>query len=70
MPKIKLVSASKVDIKPFILEKFNLNQDKSSKIEKVSKKELEDIANELGLAFSKEDLVFTKKILRAYLERR
>lgn len=70
MKTIKVVKASKTEIKPFVLDNFILDKAKTNKIEKISKKELAQIAQDLNVSYTKKELIFAKKILTAYLDKK
>lgn len=67
MKKIEIVKANEVEVKPFLLDDFTQNKVKHSMMKKVTKKELKHLANDLGLACDDAQIVFTKKLLNAYL---
>lgn len=71
MKTIEIAKGCDFEIKPFVLEVFT--QDEASGVtmyemrEKITKKELKDVANDLGLEYDNADIVFAKKLLNAYL---
>lgn len=67
MKKVEVVKANEVEVNPFILDDFTQHKDQHSMIKKVTKKELRNLADDLGLAYDDTQIVFTKKILSAYL---
>ena len=78
MKSVSVVKGSKVSIKPFLLKDFlskgfsnDASKRKKSTItsEKVTKKSLRLLAEELGLDYSDKEIAFTKKIMTAYLKR-
>jgi len=62
-----MVKASEVEVKPFVLDDFTQDKATHGSIKKVSKKELRTLANDLGLKYEESDIVFTKKMITAYL---
>jgi len=70
MKMLKVISAPKQEINPFVLEDFTLDKVKTSKIEKISKKYVKELAKELALSYDNKSLTFAQKILTAYLEKR
>ena len=74
MRKIEVVNPSEVEVKPFILNKFIQKKEPIIKNEqennKVSKKVLKQLAKELDLDYSDEQLKSSKKLFEAYLAKR
>ncbi len=62
-----MVKANEVEVKPFLLDDFTQDEVKQSMIKKVTKKELKNLADDLGLAYDDAKIVFAKKLLSAYL---
>ena len=62
-----MVKAHEVEVKPFILDDFTQDKVQQSMMNKVTKKELKNLADDLGLAYDDAQIVFTKKLLSAYL---
>jgi len=78
MKSVRVVKSSEVSIKPFLLKDFllkdflddSVKRKKSDvKSEKVTKKFLKLLADELGLNYNDKEIAFTKKIMTAYLKR-
>ena len=67
MKKVEVVKADEVEVKPFILDDFTQHKVRHSMMNKVTKKELKKLANDLGLVYDDAQIVFTKKLLSAYL---
>ena len=65
-----LVKAEEVEIKPFHLENFTQNGTKSSVTQKVTKKELRNLAKKIGLSYSDEEIASIKKLVEAYMVKR
>ncbi|WP_373033058.1 hypothetical protein [Sulfurovum sp.] len=67
MKKIEIVKANEVEIEPFILSDFIQHKAAHSMMKKVTKKELKHLADNIGLVYDDAQIVFTKKLLSAYL---
>lgn len=67
MKKVEIVKAGEIEVKPFILDDFIQHKDPHSMMNKITKKELKKLADDLGLAYDDAQIVFTKKLLSAYL---
>ena len=64
-----MVKASEVKVKPFVLDDFIQDKETHGSIKKVTKKELRTLAGNLGLKYVDSDIVFTKKLMTAYLKK-
>ena len=64
-----IVKKSEVEVKPFILDDFTQDKETHGSIKKVTKKELRNLAENLGLKYEDSDIVFTKKIMTAYFKK-
>ncbi len=69
MKKVSVVKSSEVKVKVFKLSDFTQSKETSATIEKITKKELKQIADSLGLNYDDMQIQFTKKILTAYMEK-
>jgi len=69
MKKVMVVKSSEVEIKPFILDHFIQDKEPYATMNKVSKKELKELAEELGLHADESHLTFAKKLFNAYIKR-
>ena len=67
MKKIEVLKAHEVEVKPFVLDDFIQKNLKDDMIEKVTKKELKHLADELGLVYDDAQIIFAKKLLNAYV---
>ena len=67
MKKVEVVKADEVEVKPFILDDFTQPKVQHSMMNKITKKELKKLADDLGLAYDDAKIVFAKKLLSAYL---
>ena len=67
MKKVEIVQADKIEVKPFSLDDFTQHKVQHSMMDKVTKKELKKLADDLGLAYDDAQIVFTKKLLNAYI---
>ncbi len=70
MKKVEVVKANEVEVTPFVLQDFIANDTETSASVSVTKKELKLLAKELGLAYDDEHIVFTKKLINAYMKKR
>ena len=68
MKKVLIVKASEIKVKPFVLDDFTQDKETDGTMKKVSKKELRTLADNLGLMYKDSDIVFTKKMISAYLK--
>ena len=77
MKKVEVVKNSQVKVKPFVLQNFiqpkempatmkNMFTKKTSK--RVSKKELKNLADALGISYDDTQISFSKKLLNEYLK--
>jgi len=69
LKKILIVKKSEVEVKPFILDDFTQDKETHGSIKKVTKKELRNLAENLGLKYEDSDIVFTKKMMTAYFKK-
>jgi hypothetical protein len=67
LKKVEIVKANEVEVKPFSLDDFTQHKVQYSMMNKVTKKELKNLADDLGLEYDDAQIVFTKKLLSAYL---
>jgi hypothetical protein len=67
LKKVEIVKANEVEVTPFILDDFTQPKVEHSMMNKITKKELKNLADDLGLAYDDAQIVFTKKLLSAYL---
>lgn len=70
MKRVEVLKADEVEVKPFILDAFIPGQTACSSMKKVTKKELRKLAEELDLAYDEAQIVFAKKLMNAYMEKR
>ncbi len=70
MKKISVVKSTEVEVKPFMLDDFIQVKQKHVSIEKITKKTLKKIADDLELDYNDKEIVFTKKLITAYLKDR
>lgn len=67
MKRVEVLRACEIEVKPFILDDFIPHKVAYSSRNKVTKKELRNLAEDLGLAYDDAKIVFAKKLLSAYL---
>jgi hypothetical protein len=63
---VTVVKADEVEVKPFLLQDFIQIKEIDSSMKKVSKKELKNLAESLGMTYTDEQIIFTKKLITAY----
>jgi len=68
--KVLLVSADEVNIRSFELERFIRRPGEKEQQSKVSKKVLKNVAKELGLHYSDEEIHNIKKLIEVYRDKR
>ncbi len=68
MKKVEVVKSSEVEIKPFLLKDFTQNKEMRVTMKKVSKKELKNLADLLGLSYDETQITFSTKLLNEYLK--
>lgn len=68
MKRVDVVRAEGLEIIPFDLNRY-LDGLTASTYEKISKKKVRAMADELGLGYDESHIVFAKKLLSAYLKR-
>lgn len=64
-----MVKASEIKVKAFALDDFTQDKETDGTMKKVSKKELRTLADNLGLIYEDADIIFTKKMMIAYLKK-
>jgi len=67
--KVEVVRAEEVEVKPIELHRFTVRYARDRISGKVSKKELKEIAEDLGLAYDDTQISFAKKLMNAYMEK-
>jgi hypothetical protein len=70
LKKAEVVNVKEVEIKPFNVSDFTHSKENLLHIENVSKKELKRLAKESGLQYSDREILFSKKLIEAYLAKR
>ena len=61
-----MVKADEVEVKPFLLKDFTQAIETHSSMKKVTKKELKNLAESLGMKYTDEQIGFAKKLITAY----
>ena len=67
MKRVSVVKMNDVEVQPFVLENFAKAEKSHSQFKKVTKKELKNLAEGLGMQYTEEKIEFTKKLITAYL---
>ncbi len=70
MKKAKIVTSDEVNVQTFVLSDFIKDKAPRDTMAKVSKQELKSLAQTLGLIYDDSQIVFAKKLLSAYLQRK
>jgi len=70
LKKVNVIKSTEVEVKPFMLDDFIQVKQKHVSIEKITKKTLKKIADDLELDYNDKEIVFTKKLITAYLKDR
>ena len=65
MKKVAILKSDNLKIEPFCLDKVS----HMSSLQKVSKKEIKELADRLNIEYDHTHISFAKKILNAYLEK-
>jgi len=65
LKKVAILDAKDLDIEPFSLDKVMHTKTSCN----VSKKEIKELADELGIEYDSTHIAFAKKILNVYLKR-
>lgn len=66
MKRVRVVKADEVEIRPFHVKDFIQNKETYASMNKVTKKELKNLAESLGMPYTDEQIGFTKKLIIAY----
>ena len=61
-----MIKADKVEVKPFLLKDFAQAKEIPSSMKKITKKELKNLAESLGMVYTDEQIGFAKKLITAY----
>ncbi len=61
-----VVNANDVEVKPFLLKDFTQDKEIHSSMKKVTKKELKNLAESLGMKYTDTEIGFAKKLITAY----
>ncbi|WP_041672760.1 hypothetical protein [Sulfurovum sp. NBC37-1] len=69
MKKVTVVRAEEVEVKPIDLHLFTVQGVEKKLCKRVSKKELKEIAENLGLSYDDIQISFAKKLMNAYMEK-
>jgi len=66
LKRVTVVKTDEVEVKPFFLKDFIQDKETDSSMKKVTKKELKNLAESLGMEYTDEQIGFTKKLIVAY----
>jgi len=64
-----VVRAEEVEVKPIDLHLFTVQSVEQKMCKRVSKKELKEIAEHMGLSYNDSQISFAKKLMNAYMEK-
>ena len=67
MKKVEVIKAHEVEVQPFSLDDFTRDDEKQNMTGNISKKELKQLAEDIGLSYNEAQIMFAKKLLNAYL---
>jgi len=66
LKRVTVVKADEVEVKPFLLKDFTHDKEIQRSMKKVTKKELKNLAESLGMKYTDEQIGFAKKLITAY----
>ena len=69
MRKVEVVKAHEVEVKPLDLSQFTNEYTQRKPLKTLTKKEIREMANVLGLSYDETQIAFTKKLMNAYIEK-
>jgi len=67
--KVEVVNANEVEVKPLDLKQFIMKDTQSNAMKSVSKREIKEMAEILGLSYDDSQIAFTKKVMNAYIKK-
>jgi hypothetical protein len=68
MKRVEVINPAGVKVSPFILDEFMAPEETFSQPEKVTKKALRAIADELEIPYDESHIEFAKKVINAYIK--
>jgi hypothetical protein len=66
---VEVVNANEVEVKPFDFKQFIIKDTQSKAMKSVSKREIKEMAETLGLSYDDSQIAFTKKLMNAYIKK-
>ncbi len=63
-----MLKATKVEVKPFILEDFIDYKEQAVYIKKIEKSNIKTLAKALNLEYDNDKIVFAQKLINAYID--
>ena len=69
MKKVSVVRAEEATVKPFDLKAFVMPPIQKESLNPVTKKEVKEMAEALGLSYDHAQIVFTRKVMNAYIKK-
>jgi len=67
--KVEVVSAKEVNVKALDLRQFIVKDVQSRAAKSVTKREVKEMAETLGLSYDDSQIAFTKKLMNAYIKK-
>lgn len=66
---MEVVSANEVEVKPLDLRQFIVDDVQNRTVKSVSKREIREMAEALGLSYDDSKISFAKKLMNAYMKK-
>jgi len=67
--KVEVVSAQEVEVKPLDLKQFIVKEVQGRAVKSITKREIKEMAEVLGLSYDDSQIAFTKKLMNAYIKK-
>jgi hypothetical protein len=69
MKRAQILKAGSIKVRPLTTEDFMMPDVKPARMEKVTKKQIREMAEEMGLAYDEEKILFARKILTHWMKK-
>jgi len=69
LKKVEVVKAHEVEVKPLDLRQFTRECTRRETLKTVTKKEIREMAETLGLLYDETQVTFAKKLMNAYINK-
>ncbi len=66
---MEVVSAQEVEVKPLDLKQFTVKEVQGRAVKSITKREIKEMAEALGLSYDDSQIAFTKKLMNAYIKK-